>query len=169
MTCQLKELEPELYCCAAPTTRSCDPCGTYVIPYPLSTGPNCGDPMYKFKCNMTGKVSFMMPDGKSYRVTWIDEGDQKFYIQTDDLDRCDSSSSYQNDKLSSPFNVTNWCFKSDEIELNWAPAREPLCDKYIDCRTWPHSTCSAKSGGERRCLCMSNYLWNASSLSCTQG
>ena len=31
---------------AGSTVRNCEPCGTNVIPYPLSTGPNCGDPMY---------------------------------------------------------------------------------------------------------------------------
>ncbi|MCH92973.1 G-type lectin S-receptor-like serine/threonine-protein kinase, partial [Trifolium medium] len=25
------------------TAKSCKPCGTYIIPYPLSTGPKCGD------------------------------------------------------------------------------------------------------------------------------
>ncbi|KAF5458403.1 hypothetical protein F2P56_022432, partial [Juglans regia] len=34
------------------TARSCERCGTYTIPYPLSTGQDCGDPMYFFfDCN----------------------------------------------------------------------------------------------------------------------
>ncbi|CAL5200481.1 unnamed protein product [Lathyrus oleraceus] len=149
------------------TAKSCGPCGTYIIPYPLSTGPTCGDPMYnKFNCNsLTGQVSFMMQDGKSYRVTSIEEVDRKFYIKTNDSDRCDdsSSNSYQDDKTSSPFSVTNWCFTQDEIELNWTPAPEPLCDKYFGCKNWSHSTCIAN-----RCHCDSKYSWNASSLSCIQ-
>ncbi|XP_058779978.1 G-type lectin S-receptor-like serine/threonine-protein kinase At4g03230 isoform X2 [Vicia villosa] len=151
------------------TVKSCGPCGTYIIPYPLSTGPTCGDPMYnKFNCNsLTGQVSFMMQDGKSYRVTLIKEVDRKFYIQTNDSDsdRCDESSSdsYQDDKPSSPFSVTSWCYREDEIELNWAPAPEPLCDKYFGCKSWTHSTCIAD-----RCHCDSKYSWNASSLSCTK-
>jgi len=113
----------------------------------------------------------MMPDGKSYRVTSIEEGGRKFYIQTNDTNRCDdsSSSSYQNDKASSPFNVTNWCFNNDEIEVNWAPAPEPQCDEFFGCKSWPHSTCIANSKGENRCHCDSKYTWNSSSLSCIKG
>lgn len=121
----------------------------------------------KFNCNsLTGQVSFMMQDGKSYRVTSIEEVDRKFYIKTNDSDRCDdsSSNSYQDDKTSSPFIVTNWCSTQDEIELNWTPAPEPLCDKYFGCKNWSHSTCIAN-----RCHCDSKYSWNASSLSCIQG
>uniref|UniRef100_A0A2N9H967 Protein kinase domain-containing protein n=1 Tax=Fagus sylvatica TaxID=28930 RepID=A0A2N9H967_FAGSY len=42
------------------TVRNCKPCGTNMIPYPLSTSSNCGDPMYfSFYCNTTsGQVSF---------------------------------------------------------------------------------------------------------------
>ncbi|XP_057455419.1 G-type lectin S-receptor-like serine/threonine-protein kinase At4g03230 [Lotus japonicus] len=157
----------------ASTAKSCAPCGTYVIPYPLSTGPNCGDPMYsKFNCDYTkGQVSFMMSGGKSYRVTWIDEGARKFYIQTNDSDsdHCDSSSSYQSYKPSSPFNVTNWCFSKDEIEVTWLPAPQPTCNKSRDCNHWLHSTCTpSNTEGVRRCLCNSNYLWNTSSYSCIQ-
>ncbi|KAM1218326.1 hypothetical protein ACFX2G_046533 [Malus domestica] len=37
------------------TVRDCKPCGTTIIPYPLSTRLDCGDPMYsRFKCNVTG-------------------------------------------------------------------------------------------------------------------
>lgn len=116
----------------------------------------------KFNCNsLTGQVSFMMPDGKSYRVTSIEEVHRKFYIQTNDSDpgRCDESSSN-----SYPFSVTSWCYREDEIELNWAPAPEPLCDKYFGCKSWTHSTCIAD-----RCHCDPKYSWNASSLSCTKG
>ncbi|XP_061362286.1 G-type lectin S-receptor-like serine/threonine-protein kinase At4g03230 isoform X2 [Gastrolobium bilobum] len=154
----------------ASTPRSCEPCGTYMIPYPLSTGPNCGDPMYnKFNCdNSTGQVSFMMPGEKSYQVTWIDEHARRFSIQTNDSYHCDSISGYQNDKVNAPFNVTDWCFKDDQIEISWLPAPEPACSEYKDCKNWLHSTCNATSEGQRRCLCDSNYQWNASNLSCTQ-
>ncbi|KAJ1394461.1 putative serine/threonine-protein kinase [Sesbania bispinosa] len=152
------------------TAKSCKPCGTYIIPYPLSTGLNCGDHMYnKFSCS-EGEVMFNMSGGKLYRVTWIDEAARRFFIQTNDSasDRCDSSSSYQNDEASPPFNVINWCFREDEIEVHWLPAPEPLCNKSVDCKNWPHSTCNATSGGESRCFCNSNYQWNASSLRCTR-
>ncbi|WJX34235.1 hypothetical protein P8452_22365 [Trifolium repens] len=106
----------------------------------------------KFNCNLlTGQLSFVLLDGKSYQVTVIDESDRKFYIQTNDTNPCDDSGS-RSYQTSSPFSVTSWCFKEDEIELNWAPAPEPHCDKYVGCENWPHSTCIAKSGGETRII-----------------
>ncbi|KAK7272324.1 hypothetical protein RJT34_28843 [Clitoria ternatea] len=150
----------------APTPNSCEPCGTNTIPYPLSTGPNCGDPTYnKFHCNLEGQVWFKTPRGNSYRVTGIHEADTRFYIQMDDSNRCEPGSSEQNDKPKSPFNVTNLCFRSDLAEISWQPAPEPLCREHKYCDHWPHSTCKAR---ENRCFCDSKYTWNASTLSCTQ-
>ncbi|KAG2712328.1 hypothetical protein I3760_04G119900 [Carya illinoinensis] len=56
------------------TSRACKPCGTYAIPYPLSTGENyCGDPKYFiFDCDtLSGQVSIKAPDGP-HRVVGID-------------------------------------------------------------------------------------------------
>ncbi|WVY99460.1 hypothetical protein V8G54_025530 [Vigna mungo] len=80
------------------TAKSCEPCGAYAIPYPLRTGPNCGDPMYNnFNCDKpTGKVSFMIPGGISYPVTWIDEDSRMFLIQTDNFYSFNYSFSSQN-------------------------------------------------------------------------
>lgn len=155
-----------LYSCAAPTAKSCEPCGTYMIPYPLSTGPNCGDPMYKFNCNSTGQLNFMMPDGIPYPVKMINEDARKFYIQTDGSYSC--SSPYQNDKANFPFKIAA-CLPDELIEINWLPAPEPPCSEFIDCNNWPHSKCKATSEGRTRCLCDSNYKWNSSSINCTQG
>ncbi|XP_027344246.1 G-type lectin S-receptor-like serine/threonine-protein kinase At4g03230 isoform X2 [Abrus precatorius] len=152
----------------APTAKSCEPCGTYTIPYPLSTGPTCGDPAYyKFNCH-EGQVSFMMPGGKHYRVTWIDVDTRKFYIQTDDSNHCDQASINQNDSPNFPFSVTNWCFKDDEIEISWQSAQEPPCSNPIDCKLLSHSTCRPTNTGDTRCLCDLNYNWNATIFNCTK-
>ncbi|KAJ1382708.1 S-locus glycoprotein domain [Sesbania bispinosa] len=52
----------------APTPRTCKPCGTNTVPYPLSTGLSCGDPAYfKFSCNIsTGQLSFHDTNNNSY-------------------------------------------------------------------------------------------------------
>ncbi|KEH16195.1 D-mannose-binding lectin protein, partial [Medicago truncatula] len=44
----------------APTPRTCEPCGTNTVPYPLNTRPICADFTYfNFRCNIsTGKLSF---------------------------------------------------------------------------------------------------------------
>ena len=71
---------------AEPTVQNCWPCGTNMIPYPLSTSSNCGDPMYfSFNCNTTsGQVSFKALSG-TYRVTSIDQNTSKFFIQVKDV------------------------------------------------------------------------------------
>ncbi|ESW03779.1 hypothetical protein PHAVU_011G041400 [Phaseolus vulgaris] len=151
----------------APTARSCEPCGTYAIPYPLSTGPNCGDPLYnKFNCTKsTGKVSFMMPGGISYPVTWIDEDTRVFFIQPDYNNSFDSSFNPRN-SFDFPFSVTK--YTEGVIQINWLPAPEPPCSKLIDCINWPNSTCRATGEGESRCYCDSNYIWNNTIMRCTR-
>ncbi|KAK7402007.1 hypothetical protein VNO78_13932 [Psophocarpus tetragonolobus] len=150
----------------APTAKSCEPCGTYGIPYPLSTQPNCGDPMYNyFNCTKsTGEVRFMMRGQKSFQVTWINEDARMFFVQTDNLFSCNSSSNYEIDH-DFPFNVTE-CIENVGMEINWLPAPEPPCSKSTDCLNWPNSTCSATSEGRSRCLCDANYKWNNSNMSC---
>ncbi|KMT10646.1 hypothetical protein BVRB_5g117630 [Beta vulgaris subsp. vulgaris] len=65
-----------------PTLRACNHCGTYIIPYPLSTGGNCGNPSYShFHCNkQTGQVHFSTPSG-NFRVNSIDPDNKLFSIQ----------------------------------------------------------------------------------------
>ncbi|WVY99461.1 hypothetical protein V8G54_025531 [Vigna mungo] len=151
----------------APTAKSCEPCGTYAIPYPLSTGPNCGDPMYNnFNCDKsTGNVSFTIPGGKSYPVARINEDTRSFFIQTDDLSSFDSSFRNQ-DSTDFPFNITD--FIEDVIKINWRPAPEPQCSRLIDCINWPHSTCKRTREGRSRCHCDSKYNWNDTIMSCTR-
>ena len=71
-----------------------------MIPYPLSTSSNCGDPMhFSFNCNTTsGQVSFKALSG-TYRVTSIDQNKSKFFIQVKDVDSLRLNQSL-------PFNLT---------------------------------------------------------------
>ncbi|KAI4338181.1 hypothetical protein L6164_016525 [Bauhinia variegata] len=64
----------------ASTPRTCKPCGTYIIPYPLSTGPDCGDPTYSnFSCNnRTDNVMFK----SNYTVISINPTKRMFYINS---------------------------------------------------------------------------------------
>ncbi|XP_068650632.1 wall-associated receptor kinase-like 20 [Aristolochia californica] len=63
--------------------KRCSNCGANIIPYPLSTGPNCGDPAYRgFSCNDTvGQLRFRALDGASYAVTSINAEKLTFVIQ----------------------------------------------------------------------------------------
>ncbi|KAF7823081.1 G-type lectin S-receptor-like serine/threonine-protein kinase [Senna tora] len=145
--------------------RSCEPCGTNEIPYPLSTGPDCGDPVYfNFRCNnLTGELSFMMPGGP-YQVTSIVPNANNFIAQVNDSHYCGANNRKQ--QPHSPFRVTDWCRDGKEIVVSWEPPLEPSCNKSTDCTYWPNSICGSKFGAERRCLCQSNFHWNGSNLSC---
>ncbi|XP_050134940.1 G-type lectin S-receptor-like serine/threonine-protein kinase At4g03230 isoform X1 [Malus sylvestris] len=163
------------------TTRNCETCGTNLIPYPLSTGPKCGDlTYYSFKCNTaTGQVSFEAPSG-TYKVTSINPDTRKFVIQAKNADNCRNQNFLQLNQ-SSPFHVINKCnaelseFSSDfsfkgrhEVEISWDPPLEPLCSSSTDCRDWPRSTCNTTKEGTKRCLCTADYKWDSLTLNCTQ-
>ncbi|KAG6661330.1 hypothetical protein CIPAW_03G166200 [Carya illinoinensis] len=142
---------------AESTTRNCETCGTYMIPYPLSTGPKCGDPMcFNFYYNIsTGQVNFESP-GRNYRVTTIYPETRKFIIQINGAENCGNKN--KQDKAlqlneSIPFNVTSWCNTKpanyspdlsfeveDEVEIGWDPPPEPTCSSLADCKDWPNST-----------------------------
>ncbi|XP_065621553.1 G-type lectin S-receptor-like serine/threonine-protein kinase At4g03230 isoform X2 [Quercus suber] len=153
-----------------PTVQNCEPCGTNMIPYPLSTSSNCGDPMYfSFNCNTTsGQVSFKALSG-TYRVTSIDQNTSKFFIQVKDV-----GSLRLNQSL--PFNPTTPRNSSsnvssrvtDDVEIVWEAPLEPLCNLSADCKDWPHSTCKSAIDGKRRCLCTKSFRWDGTKLSCTQ-
>ncbi|KAG4981187.1 hypothetical protein JHK85_035145 [Glycine max] len=131
----------------APTAKTCEPCGTYEIPYPLSTGPNCGDPMYnKFNCTKsTGQVNFMTPKGISYQVTRIEEDTRTFFIHTNASYSC-SSRRDQSNTPNFPFNVAE-CIPDVGVLFRWQPAPEPPCNRPMDCMNWPYSTCRETSEG----------------------
>ncbi|XP_021829962.1 G-type lectin S-receptor-like serine/threonine-protein kinase At4g03230 [Prunus avium] len=165
------------------TVRDCEPCGTTMIPYPLSIQPGCGDPLYfRFKCNAsTGQVSFMGPSGYgTYRVISINPRTKKFLVT---VDNCDSRNRGENQELNQlPFRVIKWCranvgnFSSEDssssspvTEMGWDPPLEPTCNTFADCRGWPYSTCNPAKDGKKRCHCNANFRWNGFNLNCTQG
>ncbi|XP_059450902.1 G-type lectin S-receptor-like serine/threonine-protein kinase At4g03230 [Corylus avellana] len=155
------------------TVRNCEPCGTNLIPYPLSTGPNCGDPMYfNFYCNdSTGQVSFSMANG-SYRVASIDPSTRKFVIQEKHAENPDARNSLRN-LLSGPFNVTGWNFFGNnnseaEVHIIWETPQPPTCTLPRDCKYLPNSSCQKAKNGKKRCLCTTKFQWNGINLNCTK-
>ena len=166
------------------TVRNCETCGTNLIPYPLSTGPNCGDPMYfSFRCDKaTDQVWFALPNG-SYRITSITPERSKFLIQVNDIDNCEARNSQDKKilQVNPPFGIASWCNADTgnssssmsmkgqyEIEISWDPPPEPVCTSETDCKDWPNSSCRMQNR-TRRCFCNQNFKWNRSSLNCTQG
>lgn len=170
----------------ASVKRKCEICGTTIIPYPLSTGPNCGDKMYfRFHCDDSiSQLMFEAPDGAQYRVTGIDEELQKFsidvgyvyctaiesmgnYMQQHNqswpfhvIGRCDANRS--NTILGSSFEGTRFA----EVEIGWAKPSEPLCNSLDECNDWQHSTCSSATNGMKRCLCSKSFWWDPKTVSC---
>ncbi|KAF8364594.1 hypothetical protein HHK36_033436 [Tetracentron sinense] len=77
------------------TGRGCGNCGPNTIPYPLSTGPTCGDLAYfSFYCNTsTGQLHFKASNGSSYIVSRINPEKQTFVIQLEDAGTCGATGS----------------------------------------------------------------------------
>ncbi|CAO2826437.1 unnamed protein product [Amaranthus hypochondriacus] len=165
-----------------PSSRHCKPCGAYAIPYPLSTnGTNCGDSSYRnLHCNSeTGQVNFSSATG-TFRVTLINPNN--FTIQVMHANSCDSE--YLNSFIFSPnshlpFYIKNCTIFKDnpfiqlgqpfiEVDIGWQPPPEPSCSTISDCFSWPETSCKATKGGERRCMCRSNFHWDGSNLNCVR-
>lgn len=150
--------------------RNCEPCGTNVIPYPLSSSSDCGDPMYlSFDCKTTsGQISFKTPSG-TYRVTIIDPNTRKFFIQVKAGESLQLNQSLPF-HLTSPRNSSTEVSSqvTDNVEIIWEPPLEPLCNVSADCMDWPHSTCKSGNDG-KRCLCTISFLWDGTRLNCTKG
>lgn len=164
---------------AESTARNCDPCGTTMIPYPLSTGPNCGDPMYfNFRCDESigGRVTFKA-SGREYQVISIDPNNRTFVIQVHQpLENCEARNLKGNllPKQPSPFNILcntkDSPIDRDEVEIGWQLPQEPMCNSAASCREWPHSTCSVNATGTdrtKRCYCTTNFKWDGARLNCT--
>ncbi|XP_058729575.1 G-type lectin S-receptor-like serine/threonine-protein kinase At4g03230 isoform X1 [Vicia villosa] len=160
----------------ATTPRTCEPCGSNPVPYPLSTGPNCGDPTYfNFRCNPSmGQLSFTNDTTSNnisvnYRVIRVAPSSKTFTIYNEDNtfnQYCGEGSQYKGSlKISPPFRISsdNLCY--EQVVISWnPPSEEPICDNSADCHGWNHSTCSKGN----RCLCNANYYWSGESLNCTE-
>ncbi|KAK8519071.1 hypothetical protein V6N12_012300 [Hibiscus sabdariffa] len=169
------------------TYRSCVTCGTNLVPYPLSTGSSCGDPMYhSFYCDDdTDQLSFMTTSG-NYTVTNVNTEAHIFVIkiQSEEAVNCKAIQLSGNKILqlipSSPFDVSSSC-SSDvgnftnasplngtiEVEISWRPPLEPICNSSADCKDWPFSTCNETRNRQKRCLCRPTFSWDGSALNCT--
>jgi hypothetical protein len=160
----------KFYSFAESSVRNCEPCGTNLIPYPLSTGPNCGDGMYfYFDCNnSTGQVSFKAPSG-TYRVASIDPATQTFVIQVKQVGYDKNSRATQLLDDSLPFIESNFSSGVEaEVEISWKTPNEPSCTSSRDCKDWPNSTCSRAADEKKRCLCNNgSSQWDGSNLNCT--
>lgn len=71
----------------------CPKCGEMDVPYPLSTGENCGNPSYKIRCNNNGVLEFISADGFPYKIISINPTQSTFILSPPVIqkDTCRSS------------------------------------------------------------------------------
>ncbi|XP_058093645.1 G-type lectin S-receptor-like serine/threonine-protein kinase B120 isoform X2 [Magnolia sinica] len=123
------------------TGRECGNCGTNIIPYPLSTGPGCGDPKYSsIRCDTdTGQLRFQALDGFSYEISRFNPESKKLVIQPEGIDLCWANSSKRSDihlNSSLPFYVTK---NNTILLLNCSTSKHlpPLnCSSSSQCRRY---------------------------------
>ncbi|KAL5583297.1 hypothetical protein UlMin_015739 [Ulmus minor] len=154
--------------------RNCDPCGTTIVPYPLSTGPDCGDPdYYSFHCDdSTGRLTFKAISGE-YQVISVAPNMRNFSIQvvinTNETRHSRGKILEINELL--PFTTQGMFDPIDSsiavISIGWAPPQEPTCTSQANCKEWPHSKCKNSFGGKKRCRCNTDFEWNGETLNCT--
>ncbi|GFY88348.1 G-type lectin S-receptor-like serine/threonine-kinase [Actinidia rufa] len=124
------------------TARECKPCGTNVIPYPLSTGKK----LCKEHCearNSIAKGLQLAPSSpfKVLNLCYAEPGSTRSEMQQRNM---------------------------DEVEFGWNPPPEPLCNSSAECKDWPNSSCNATVGVTGRCQCNRNYRWDEESINCTK-
>ncbi|KAJ1690292.1 hypothetical protein LUZ63_014447 [Rhynchospora breviuscula] len=126
--------------------KSCPPCGTTRIPFPLSTDSTCGDPSYKIRCSASNSTLFFDTINNSYPITSISPTFQRLTIKPPFI----GNNSCISPDLSSggvhlnpvlPFNVTS----SNTIMLLNCTANilvSPLnCSSNSLCHLIPQSSC----------------------------
>ncbi|KAF8016425.1 hypothetical protein BT93_H1822 [Corymbia citriodora subsp. variegata] len=89
---------------------TCPNCGNMTVPYPLSTGPSCGDQSYKVRCSF-GTLFFDALNG-SYVITSINPQLQRLVIRPSDwVDHACMSADFRSQGIyldpSLPFNITS--------------------------------------------------------------
>ncbi|KAJ6974213.1 hypothetical protein NC653_030333 [Populus alba x Populus x berolinensis] len=63
-----------------PALDACPKCGNMLVPYPLSTSDNCGNPRYRIYCN-NGALEFLSAQGLYYRILSINPSAYKLVIR----------------------------------------------------------------------------------------
>lgn len=172
---------------AEPMKRGCGTCGANIIPYPLSSRRDCGDPMYSnFQCDTsTGQVNFVAPGGP-FRVTNINPEQKIFSIQIINCTKENEVRNFLQLNHSLPYKVIRGCSseqnnlasdigfvderRHNELEIQWTPPLRPVCETSINCTDWPNSSCSnVTEDGARRCTCNELFHWNPENFTCISG
>ncbi|GFP86358.1 wall-associated receptor kinase-like 20 [Phtheirospermum japonicum] len=133
----------------------CPPCGTHPVPYPLSTGPTCGDPWYKIRCDNNATLLFDSSNN-TYPITSISPYDQRLVIALPPIDAstCVAADFPTNGlqlNRSAPFIITN---TNTVLYLNCNDSilRSPLdCGPDSLCHVYINGTSGARACGAAAC------------------
>nr|GEX45850.1 wall-associated receptor kinase-like 20 [Tanacetum cinerariifolium] len=145
----------------------CPNCGTTPIPYPLGTGPKCGQQSYKIQCD--GNVLKFDTRNDTYPIISISAIDQRIVIQRSNLlpSTCVTSNLSTHDiQLNTflPFTIAHINCTDPAVELMWAPPPEPQCRTQACCDST--SICRMAHDGTLRCFCKTKFHWDAVASQC---
>lgn len=156
---------------AALSARRCADCGSSPVPYPLSTGPDCGDQSYKIRCSSNNQTQQLFFDtlNNTYPIRSISPESQRLTIQPSPF--LSNTSCITQDisnggvllNSSLPFNITSSntiIFLNCSASLLSSPlncSSESLCHTYVNessenggaigaCRNAP-ICCTFRAGG----------------------
>ncbi|CAI9772979.1 unnamed protein product [Fraxinus pennsylvanica] len=98
------------YAVCALSLKVCPNCGSTPVPYPLSTAPDCGDPLYKIRCNAESLLFDSV--NNTYPITSISPSIQRLTIAPSPFlgNTCIASDLPSNGlqlNNSAPFNITS--------------------------------------------------------------
>ncbi|KAM3289661.1 wall-associated receptor kinase-like 20 [Capsicum chacoense] len=154
---------------AALSARRCADCGSSPVPYPLSTGPDCGDQSYKIRCNSRQLIFDSL--NNSYPISSISPESQLLIIQPSPF--VSNTSCVTQDistvgvqlNSSLPFNITG---SNTIIYLNCSEAllRSPLnCSSTSLCHTYLNATSEIGAGACRNAPICCTFRAGGSSTS----
>ncbi|XP_022966578.1 wall-associated receptor kinase-like 20 [Cucurbita maxima] len=123
------------------TAKRCPDCGRTPVPYPLSTRPDCGDPLYRVRCT-AGVLWFESVNGSSYLITSVNPVAQRLIIRPPGLAKntCVSSDFGSHGfwlDIGHPFTITNrntvllFNCSMEVLENSWNCSANSVCHDYI--------------------------------------
>ncbi|KAI3793313.1 hypothetical protein L1987_35930 [Smallanthus sonchifolius] len=144
---------------ASSVTR-CPDCGSTQLPYPLSTGPGCGDQSYKVRCDAAAGALFFDTPNNTYPISSISQATQRLVIRPasfrDNNNTCvttDVTTQGMQLDPNLPFNITSG---NTIMYLNCSESllRSPLnCSSASLCHTYLNNSGEASSCGRAPICC----------------
>ncbi|KAK4268720.1 hypothetical protein QN277_025333 [Acacia crassicarpa] len=132
-----------LSCAGGGMARQCLNCGSNPVPYPLSTGPDCGHSMYNIKC-IKGNLWFDALGGSSYMIKSINPVTRRVILRPSGIEpRACVSTDFRSEGIhlnkALPFKITSnntvFLYNCTDVMLKSKPpldcSPDCLCHSYI--------------------------------------